>query len=236
MFIHASASTASATTDPFAATMPQTGNGDLVLAFQMTGLGVGTAPAAPTGWLTQDRVAITGFDLACWYRVGNNEPGSYNFNNSGSGLGGKSHVWIISITGAGPAPEANSKASGTGTTATAGSVTSLAAGSQLFGGFGIGASAGGTITPVGFDGSFGQLSATELGLNVATQALSGAGATGVRTATLTGGTLAWLALLVSIPAAVNGSGGGGGSSLGLYHKIRTTGGWVLKKRVGRKLR
>lgn len=236
MFIQAFGSTENqAGTPTFNANVPGAANGNLILAFQMTALGlVGVAPAVPTGWLLQDRQAAAGIDLACYYRVASSEPATYPFNN-GSGVGAKSHVWMVSIVGAASAPESNTKATGTGTTATVGSITTLTANEYIFGAFGIATNIGETITPNGFNSSPGTLNATECKLNLAEVSQASIGATGAKTATISGSML-WLALLVAVPGAPSDNGGGGGSAIGHFHKLRTTGGWILKKRVGRKLR
>lgn len=190
-------------------------DGDLLVAFEMCNLGSGAVPGTPTNWTLMGRVTngITG-DLACFYKVVAGDGASYTFNNSGTGLSPTAQVRINCWSGAATAPEAITTNSGTGTTATALSITTAAANEYLSAAFGVTLNTGETITPqvITDQGSIGG-TAAELSAGYVLQA--GAGASGNKTATLSG-SLFWYALLVAIPEAAGGGGatgstpGGGG--------------------------
>lgn len=199
--LRSSSSAASQTAATFAVTKPTgTVSGDLLLAFQSTFLSVGNVPGVPTNWTLVDRTLYDTdtCDLACYYlAAGGSEPASYTFNNS-SGLSPVSNVWILCLSGAATGVERSSKNTGSGTTATATGVTTDQADEFLAAAFAVGANTGETITPNSLTdvGTIGGMS-NELDVAYVTQAV--AGASGNKTATLSG-SLSWAAMLVAVRA------------------------------------
>ena len=190
----------------FAVTKPAgAADTDLLVAIQATTLGGGTAPATPSGWTLLDRVAYntSQHEIAIFYKVVLGDGASYTFNSpGGSPLGNTSCVYITCWSGAASAPEAVTENTGSGTTATALSITTAQANEYLLGAYAIATNVGETITPNESQTSLGDLgTGATLGLEVGYVAQAAAGASGNKTATISG-SVQWGAMLVAIPSGV----------------------------------
>lgn len=216
MFIESTNSVNAQTTPTFPVTRGVGQPTNLLVAFQMTILSAGSAPATPTNWtLLAGRLTSGTSDLCCFYKVISGDSGSYTFNNAGGGGSPFASVWVLSINGAAAAPENNAtNNTGTGTTATATGITAVNAGDLALAAFSLESNAGETITTQAPLTDIGTLSDTHLKLDAAWNQLVNAGASGNFTATISGSKL-WGALLVLVPpAALAPAVGGGGGDKG----------------------
>lgn len=205
----ASSNAAAQTASTFSVNKPVgTTDGVLLVAFQGTSVGVGTPPAAPSGWSmlgTRQSYNSGGGDLVCWYKVASSESASWTFNNATGGVSPSSNVYVAAFSGppASP-PEGSSRASGSSTTADPGSYTTLLPNEVVFVAWSITSNVGETITPDGTFTALGSIGDFSSKLNVGYKTQAAAGATSSTSATLSG-TIAWGALLAAI--APTGTGG-----------------------------
>lgn len=239
-----STSSAAAQTDPTFSVAKPAGavDDDLLVAVQVSNLGgVGTPPDTPTNWELlpgRSTFSVGAFDFVCFYRVVAGDGASYTFNGpGGSPAGDTNNVWITCWEGAAAAPEEMLGNSGVGTTATALSVTTDVADEAILCAFAIGANVGETITPDSIT-DIGTIGGVACLLDAAHTSQASAGATGNKTATISGIGTAWGAILIAIPPAAAPEppgGGAGGWPVHFPYVERTAGVNILRRRVSRKL-